>query len=271
MTRKTNSGNGQISFNFMNISLTRPVVFLDIESTGLNIGTDRIVELALLKVDLAGEKTVKTYRVNPEMPIPEEAMRIHGITDADVADAPTFARIAGEVANLIKGCDLGGYNSDKFDIPMLAEEFARANYDIDLKENKFIDVQAIFFLKEPRNLAAAYKFYCSKELVAAHSATADVEATWEILQAQLDRYPDLNRTVDGLSSLGQANRFVDFAGRIVFDDAGEEIFNFGRYKGQKVIDVFKRDRGYYNWMMDGDFPAYTKRVISRIYLKLREM
>lgn len=255
----------------MKINLTRPIVFLDIESTGLNIGSDRIVELALLKVDPSGDKTIRTYRVNPEMPIPPEVSKIHGITDADVADKPTFAQIAGEVGALIRGCDLGGYNSDKFDIPMLAEEFARADYDIDLKENKFVDVQAIFFAKEPRNLSAAYRFYCAKELVDAHSATADVEATWEILQAQLDRYNDLTPTVDGLSAMGQANRFVDFAGRIIMDDTGTEVFNFGRYKGQKVTDVFKRDPGYYGWMMDGDFPAYTKRVISRIYLKLRNL
>ncbi len=271
MKRIKLSDPGQTAFNFMNIVLTRPIVFLDIESTGLNIGTDRIVELALLKVDVSGDKVTKTYRVNPGMPIPAETTRIHGISDADVKDSPTFSMIAGEVASLIRGCDLGGYNSDKFDIPMLAEEFARVDYDIDLKENKFVDVQAIFFMKEPRNLSAAYKFYCSKELVDAHSATADVEATWEILQAQLARYTDLSPTVESLSSLGQANRFVDFAGRIICDEKGDELFNFGRYKGQKVVDVFRKDKGYYNWMMDGDFPAYTKRVISRIYLKLREL
>lgn len=261
----------QGSLVFNNLSLTRPIVFFDIESTGLNIGTDRIVELALLKVDPAGNKTIKTYRVNPGIPIPPEATRIHGITDQDVAGCPAFHMIAGEVASLIRGCDLGGYNSDKFDIPMLAEEFARADYDIDLKEHKFVDAQAIFFLKEPRHLAAAYKFYCNKDLENAHSATADVEATWEVLQAQLDRYSDLDRTVDGLSALGQSNRFVDFAGRIILDDSGAEVFNFGRYKGQKVLDVFRKDKGYYNWMIDGDFPAYTKRVITRIYMKLRDL
>lgn len=261
----------QGSLFFNSLSLTRPLVFFDIESTGLNVGTDRIVELALLKIDPSGNKTLKVYRVNPGMPIPPEATRIHGIIDEDVKDSPLFSAIAGEVAALIRGCDLGGYNSDKFDIPMLAEEFARADYDIDLKENKFVDVQAIFFQKEPRHLAAAYKFYCNKDLVAAHSAKADVEATWEILQAQLDRYPDLDRNVDSLSSFGQASRFVDFAGRIILDDRGDEVFNFGRYKGQKVIDVFRRDRSYYNWILDGDFPAYTKRVVTRIYLKLRDI
>lgn len=254
----------------MNIRLTRPIVFLDIESTGLNIGTDRIVELALLKVNELGDKLTKTYRVNPEMPIPPEVTKIHGISDAEVADAPTFKMIAGEVASMIRNCDLGGYNSDKFDIPMLAEEFARVGYDIDLKENKFVDVQAIFFLKEPRTLSAAYKFYCSKELTNAHSALADVEATWEILQSQILKYPDLGQSVNELSAIGQGSKFADFAGRIIYNEAGEELFNFGKNKGQRVLDVFAREKSYYSWMMDGDFPAYTKKIITRIYLKLRD-
>ncbi len=206
MTKKTVPDKSQTGFTFMNIKLTRSIVFMDIESTGLNIGTDRIVELALLKVNVHGEKMTKTFRVNPEMPIPAEVTKIHGISDSDVADAPTFKMIAGEVASIIRGCDLGGFNSDRFDIPMLAEEFARVGYDIDLKENKFVDVQAIFFLKEPRTLAAGYKFYCSKELMNAHSALADVEATWEILQSQLVRYTDLVPTVDSLSAIGQIGR-----------------------------------------------------------------
>jgi len=270
MTKKTSADSGQAGFPFINIVLTRPIVFLDIESTGLNIGTDRIVELALLKVNEHGEKMTKNYRVNPEIPIPAEVTKIHGISDSDVADAPTFKMIAGEVASIIRSCDLGGYNSDKFDIPMLAEEFARVGYDIDLKENKFVDVQAIFFLKEPRNLAAAYKFYCNKDLQNAHSAMADVEATWEILQSQLERYNDLGRTVESLSSIGQGNKFADFAGRIVYNESGEEVFNFGKFKGQKVLEVFAREKSYYSWMMDGDFPAYTKKIITRLYLKLRD-
>jgi len=270
MTKKTTSDKDQSGFSFINIQLTRPIVFLDIESTGLNIGSDRIVELALLKVNERGDKITKTYRINPEMSIPEEVTKIHGISDQDVADCPTFKMIAGEVGNMIRGCDLGGYNSDKFDIPMLAEEFARVGYDVDLKENKFVDVQAIFFLKEPRNLSAAYRFYCNKDLVNAHSALADVEATWEILQSQLERYTDLGRTVDTLSALGNSNKFVDFAGRVIYNDAGEEVFNFGKFKGQRVLDIFRREKSYYSWMMDGDFPAYTKKVITRIYLKLRE-
>jgi DNA polymerase III subunit epsilon len=270
MTKKSVTDKGQSGFSFINIQLNRPIVFLDIESTGLNIGTDRIVELALLKVNGEGDKTTKTYRVNPEMPIPPEVTKIHGITNEDVAGAPTFKMIAGDVAAMIKGCDLGGYNSDKFDIPMLAEEFARVGYDIDLKENKFVDVQAIFFMKEPRNLSAAYKFYCNKDLTNAHSALADVEATWEILQSQLEKYTDLDRTVESLSAIGQGSKFADFAGRIVFNEAGEEVFNFGKFKGQKVLDVFAREKSYYSWMMDGDFPAYTKKVITRLYLKLRD-
>lgn len=270
MTKKTTQDKNQAGFPFINIVLTRPIVFLDIESTGLNIGTDRIVELALLKVNEHGEKMTKTFRVNPEIPIPAEVTKIHGISDIDVADSPTFKMIVGEVASIIRGCDLGGYNSDKFDIPMLAEEFARVGYDIDLKENKFVDVQAIFFLKEPRNLAAAFKFYCNKDLTNAHSALADVEATWEILQSQLEKYTDLGRTVDSLSSLGIGNKFADFAGRVVYNESGEEIFNFGKFKGHRVLDVFAREKSYYSWMMDGDFPAYTKKIITRLYLKLRE-
>lgn len=270
MTKRNVGDSSQAGLSFMNIKLNRSIVFMDIESTGLNIVTDRIVELALLKVNEHGEKITKTFRVNPEMPIPAEVTKIHGISDSDVANSPTFKMIAGEVASIIRGCDLGGYNSDKFDIPMLAEEFDRAGYDIDLKENKFVDVQAIFFLKEPRNLAAAYKFYCSKDLLNAHSALADVEATWEILQSQLEKYSDLGRTVDSLSSIGQGSRFVDFAGRVAYNDAGEEVFNFGKFKDQRVTDVFARERSYYDWMMKGDFPAYTKRVITRLYLKLRE-
>ncbi len=271
MTKKTEHNQDQAGFPFINIELIRPIVFLDIESTGLNVGTDRIVELALLKVTEHGEKFSKTFRVNPQMKIPQEVINIHGISNEAVADCPTFEQIAGEVASIIEGCDLGGYNSDKFDIPMLAEEFARVKFEIDLKENKFVDVQSIFFMKEPRNLAAAYKFYCNKELLNAHSALADVEATWEILQSQLERYNDLGRTVDSLSMIGQGSRFADFAGRIKFNDAGEEEFNFGKHKGKKVLDVFGHDDpNYYSWMMRGDFTDYTKKIITKIHDKLKE-
>jgi DNA polymerase-3 subunit epsilon len=275
MTRKKIFNDGQISIPFtdihMKMILDRPIVFFDIESTGLNTGTDRIVEIALLKVQPDGTTRTMVHRINPLMKIPEEAVRIHGITDQDVAGKPSFEKLAGEIAAFIRDCDLGGYNSDKFDIPILAEEFARVGYDIDLKKTRFVDVQAIFFKKEPRNLAAAYKFYCNAELTDAHSAKADVDATWEILQAQLDRYPDLEPRVESLAAMGQASRFVDFAGRIILSDNGQEVFNFGRYKGNPVMEVFRKDPQYYDWMMNGDFPEYTKRVITRIYLKLRNL
>ena len=252
----------------MKLTLDRPIVFFDVETTGLNIGTDRIIEIAMLKVMPDGQTRQLIHRINPGRPIPDEAYQIHGISNEDVADKPTFSQLAGEIATFIRDCDLGGYNSDKFDIPVLAEEFARANYDIDLKRTRFVDVQAIFFKKEPRNLSAAYRFYCGRNLENAHSAMADVQATWEVLQAQLDRYDDLVPKVESLSEMSQASKFVDFAGRIIFDDAGEELFNFGRHKGKKVLDVFRKEPQYYDWMMQGDFPEYTKRVISRIYLQL---
>jgi len=253
----------------MRLTLKRPIVFFDIESTGLNTGTDRIVEIAMLKIYPDGSQENMVYRVNPTIPIPRAASDIHGITDADVAGKPAFSDIAGQVASFMRGSDIGGYNSDKFDIPMLAEEFSRAGVEIDLKRMNFVDVQVIFFKKEPRNLAAAYKFYCNKELDNAHSALADVSATWEILQAQLSRYPELDPSVEGLSAMGDSNRYADFAGRIIFNDQGEEVFNFGKYKGLKVLDVFSKEPQYYNWMMNGDFPEFTKRVISRVYMRLR--
>jgi len=254
----------------MRLKLSRPIVFFDIESTGLNIGSDRIVEIAMLKVSPDGMQENLVYRLNPTIPIPKAASDVHGITDADVADKPTFREVARQIANFLKGADLGGYNSDKFDIPMLAEEFARTDVDVDLKRMHFVDVQVIFFKMEPRNLSAAYRFYCQKELVDAHSAMADVSATWEILQSQLEKYPVLDDTVEGLSAMGDSNRFADFAGRIIFNEEGEEVFNFGKNKGLKVIDVFRREPQYYNWMMQGDFPEYTKRVISRVYMRLRQ-
>ncbi|MCD6332430.1 MAG: 3'-5' exonuclease [Bacteroidales bacterium] len=254
----------------MKLQITRPIVFFDIESTGLNVGTDRIVEIAMLRIAPGGSQESLVFRLNPTIPIPPEVTAIHGISDADVADKPTFAEVAGQIVSFFKGADLGGYNSDKFDIPMLAEEFARAEVDIDLKKMRFVDVQVIFFKKEPRNLSAAYRFYCGKELVNAHSALADVTATWEIFQAQLERYPDLPPNIEGLSALSGASRFADFAGRIILDDKDEEVFNFGKYKGRKVLEVFSKEPQYYNWMMQKDFPEYTKRVITRVFLKLRQ-
>lgn len=253
------------------IKLSRPIVFFDIESTGVNVSSDRIVEISFLKVHPDGREEVKTMRINPTIPIPPQTTEIHGISDADVANEPTFADRAQEIALFLKGCDLGGYNSNKFDIPMLAEEFARADVEIDLKKMKFVDVQVIFFKMEPRTLSAAYRFYCEKNLENAHSAEADVRATWEILQSQMERYKELSDTIDGLSEFSANSKFADFAGRIVYDKDGEELFNFGKHKGKKVLEIFTKEPSYYSWMMNGDFPEYTKRVITRIYLKMREL
>lgn len=253
-----------------NLSLSKPLVFLDIESTGINVGSDRIVEISFLKVYPDFREESLTLRINPTIPIPEEASKIHGIYDADVAGEPTFADKANDIAGFIKGCDLGGYNSNKFDIPMLAEEFARAGVDIDLKKMRFIDVQVIFFKMEPRSLSAAYQFYCQKDLNDAHSAEADVKATWEVFQSQLNRYDELKNTIDEISAFSSNSNAADFAGRIVYDEQGVECFNFGKHKGRKVSEVFSREPSYYSWMMNGDFPEYTKRVITRIYLNLRK-
>lgn len=252
------------------LKLSKPIVFFDIESTGVNVVSDRIVEISFLKVHPDGEEDVKTMRINPTIPIPPQTTEIHGIRDEDVANEPTFKDRASDIASFIKGCDLGGYNSNKFDIPMLAEEFARANVEIDLKKMKFVDVQVIFFKMEPRTLSAAYRFFCDKDIVNAHSAEADVRATWEVLQAQMDKYDILSDTIDGLSEFSSNSRFADFAGRIIHGKDNIELFNFGKHKGKKVADVFKREPSYYDWMMKGDFPEYTKRVITRVYLKMRE-
>lgn len=253
-----------------NLKLSKPIVFLDIESTGVNVATDRIVEISFLKVFPDAREETMTLRINPTIPIPEEARLIHGISDSDVAGEPTFAEQAANIAAFIKGCDLGGYNSNKFDIPMLAEEFARSGMDVDLKKMRFIDVQVIFFKMEPRTLSAAYKFYCDKSLENAHSAEADVRATWEVFKAQLDRYEKLSDDIDSLSDFSSNSNAADFAGRIVYDANGDEVFNFGKHKGKRVQDVFTREPSYYSWMMNGDFPEYTKRVITRVYLKMRE-
>lgn len=254
----------------MNIKLTKPVVFFDIESTGTNIAKDRIIEIAFLKVYPDGSQETKIQKVNPEMHIPEESTAFHGIKDEDVKDSPTFKQVAKDIANLIEGCDLAGYNSNKFDIPMLAEEFLRADVDIDLKKHRAIDVQVIFHKKEQRTLAAAYKFYCKKDLVNAHTAEADTNATYEILNAQLEHYDDLPTDVDSLSKYSAHNKNVDFAGRIVYNSKKEEVFNFGKYKNQRVEDVLSKDPGYYGWMMKGDFPLYTKKVLTNIKLRTME-
>ncbi len=253
----------------MKLKLKNPLVFFDLETTGTNINTDRIVEICYLKVYPNGNEESKTMRINPGMPIPAEASAVHGIYDADVAGCPTFKEVARKVAADIEGCDLAGFNSNRFDIPVLAEEFLRAGVDIDLSRRKFVDVQVIFHKMEQRTLSAAYKFYCSKNLEDAHSAEADTRATYEVLMAQLDRYPDLQNDVAFLSGFSSFNRNVDFAGRMVYDDKGVEIFNFGKYKGSPVSEVLKRDPGYYSWILNSDFTLNTKAMLTKI--RLREM
>lgn len=253
----------------MELKLKNPIIFLDLETTGIDVSRDRIVEISLVKVLPAGGREVKTRRVNPEMPIPAEASAVHGIFDDDVKDEPPFRALAKSLAVWMEGCDLGGYNSNRFDIPILVEEFLRAGVDVDFKKRKTVDVQNIFHQKEKRTLEAAYKFYCDKDLENAHSAEADVVATWEVLEAQLDRYPDLENDIAWLSEFSTRDTCVDYAGRVVLDEKGVEVFSFGKHKGRSVADVFQREPSYYSWMMDGDFPAYTKKVITEIRLRSR--
>jgi DNA polymerase-3 subunit epsilon len=249
------------------LNLKNPLVFFDLETTGTNIASDRIVEISYLKVYPNGNEESKTRRINPEMPIPPQASAIHGITDEDVKDAPAFRVIAKSLAAQIEGCDLAGYNSNRFDIPLLAEEFLRAEVDVDLMKRKFVDVQTIFHKKEQRTLEAAYKFYCSKDLENAHTAEADTKATYEVLQSQLERYPDLVNDVNFLSEYSAYNNNADFAGRIVYNEQNKEVINFGKYKGRLVEDVFHEDPGYYGWIIQGDFPLYTKKVFTTIKLR----
>ncbi len=251
----------------MQLNLTRPLVFLDLETTGIDAAHDRIVEISLVKVWPDGRDEVRTRRINPGRPIPPEATAVHHITDEDVKDQPRFEQIARSLASYIEGCDLAGYNSNKFDIPVLAEEFLRAGVDVDLKKRKFVDVQTIFHKKEQRTLVAAYKFYCDKDLEEAHSAEADTKATYEVLKAQLDRYSDLRNDVEFLAGYTEQNRCADYAGRILFDRDGEEVFGFGKYRGRRVAEVFREEPSYYTWMMNGDFPVYTKKVITEIRLR----
>lgn len=251
----------------MELSLKKPIVFFDLETTGVNVVHDRIVEISMLKIHTDGKEESRTMRINPEMPIPPFVTEIHGISDEDVKNEPTFNEVAKEVAKFIEGCDLAGYNSNKFDIPLLAEEFLRAEVDIDMKKHHFIDVQVIFHKMEQRTLSAAYKFYCEKNLDDAHSAEADTKATYEILKAQIDRYSNLNNEVEELSKFSSHNKNVDFAGRIIYNDKGEEVFNFGKYKGKTVESVLEKDQGYFGWMINNDFPLYTKKVLTAIKLR----
>lgn len=251
----------------MNLSLKNPLIFFDLETTGTDIANDRIVEISYLKVHPNGMEETKTLLINPGVPIPIEASEVHGIYDKDVASAPTFKEVAKIIARDFEGADLAGYNSNRFDVPLLAEEFIRADADIDMTKRKFIDVQTIFHKKEQRTLSAAYKFYCEKEIENAHSAEADTKATYEVLKAQLDKYPDLQNEVAFLADFSSFNRNVDFAGRIVYNEKNEEVINFGKYKGQLVTDVLQKDPGYYGWVMNADFTLHTKQVFTKIKLR----
>lgn len=263
------------------LNLTRPIAFFDLETTGTNIGSDRIVEISILKVMPEGNKEIKTKRINPTIPIPPQSSEIHGIYDNDVANEPTFKSIAKSLAEFLKNCDLAGYNSNKFDIPILVEEFMRAEVDFDIKNRRFIDVQNIFHQMEQRTLKAAYKFYCGKEIINAHSAQADIEATYEVFLAQLERYNNVEfedrkgvksipvkNDIKALHDFTNIHKNADLAGRIVYNEQGIEVFNFGKHIGKPVEQVLKDEPSYYAWMMNGDFPLYTKRVLTDIKLRM---
>jgi len=255
----------------MKLQLKKQIVFLDIESTGLNLTKDRIVEIGLLKINTDHSQERKIWRFNPEIHIPEEITAIIGIRDEDVADKPLFKNLAKELQNFIGSADLGGFNIFKFDLPMIMEEFLRAGIDFDLSKRKVIDVQRIFHTMEKRNLSAAYAFYCGKELVDAHSAMADTDATFEVFAAQLEKYTELGDNVDSINAaIGNPDdNIIDLVGRIVRHEDGSEMFNFGKYKGHKVTDVLKKDPGYYNWIMTSDFTEYTKKKLTEIRLRMK--
>jgi len=247
------------------LKLTRPVAFIDLETTGINLSSDRIVEIAIVKVLPDGERQAKRKLINPEMAIPKASSDIHGITDEMVKDAPTFKQAANEIKQYLENCDLGGYNSNRFDIPMLMEEFLRAGMEVDLTDRRMIDVQHIFYSMEPRTLSAAYKFYCQKELVNAHSAEADVQATIDVLLAQLQRYEQLGNSVDSILGVIGEEKIIDYARRFSYDEKGNEIFNFGKFKGRAVSQVLKSEPQYYDWMMKGDFPLHTKKKLTELF------
>ncbi|MBK7885857.1 MAG: 3'-5' exonuclease [Bacteroidetes bacterium] len=249
------------------IKLNKPLAFFDLETTGITVGADRIVEISILKLMPDGSKPVLTKRVNPEIPIPAGASKVHGIYDQDVAHEPTFKQLAPEISAFIGNADLAGYNSNKFDIPMLVDEFLRVDIHFDMKGRRMVDVQNIFHKMEQRTLAAAYKFYCQKEIENAHSAEADIIATYEVFVAQLERYPDLAKDVEGLHQFTAMTQNVDLAGRIVFNEKKEEVFNFGKHKGRTVADVFEKEPSYFDWMLKGDFPAETKQVLTALRLR----
>ena len=264
----------------MELNLTHPIAFFDLETTGIKVATDRIVEICILKVNPDGSTKIKTKRINPEMPIPPEVTAIHGIRDEDVKDAPKFSEIAHELMQFLDNCDLAGYNSNHFDIPLIVEEFLRADIDFDLKGRRFVDVQNIFHKMEPRNLNAALKFYCGKELINAHSAEADTVATYEILKAQLDRYKDVQikdkkgnltqpiiNNINALSEFSFLSKNVDLVGHIIYNEKNIEVFNFGKHKGKPVEEVFSNEPSYYDWIMKSEFPRSTKKVVTSIKLR----
>ena len=248
----------------MNLKLTKPLAFFDLETTGLNIATDRIVEISIVKIMPNGDKEIKTKLINPTIPISKESVAIHGIKDDDVKEKATFKEVSNELNDFINDCDLAGYNSNRFDIPLLAEEFLRAGINFDVASRKLVDVQNIFHKKEQRTLVAAYKFYCDKDLTNAHSAEADTTATYEILEAQIAKYDDIKSDTDFLSEFSQMTKNVDLLGRFIYNDKNIAIFNFGKHKGKPVTEVLEKEPGYYGWMMNGDFPLYTKKVLKEI-------
>jgi DNA polymerase-3 subunit epsilon len=250
------------------LNLKRPIIFFDLETTGTDHAKDRIVELAFIKLLPDGKRDKYVKRLNPGIPIPGEVTLIHGITDEDVKNCPTFKQIAHSLYDWMKGCDLGGYNSSKFDLPLLAEEFLRVGINVDFTERHMIDVQQIFFKMESRTLSAAYNFYCQKQLGNAHSAEADITATIEVLEAQLDRYTDLGSEVPSLHQFCNTDEYVDYARRIVVKD-GHPVFNFGKYKGRKVEEIFTAEPQYYDWMMQADFALHTKQKISEILNRMK--
>jgi DNA polymerase-3 subunit epsilon len=268
------------SFNGMELKLNKALVFFDLETTGTNILSDRIIEIAAIRIEVDGTETKKEWRLNPGIPIPPDSTAIHGISDADVAGAPSFEQMSKEIFDFFKNCDLGGYNHIKFDIPVLIEEFARVDMEFSLKNRRLLDAQRIFFKMEPRTLSAAYRFYCDKKLDNAHSAMADTEATLEVLMAQIERYkdyipdgenkPPVTENLDDIHNL-VSRSMVDLAGRIVLNDKKEKVFNFGKHKGKRIADVFAKEPSYYDWMMRGDFPTDTKRHLTEIKLSMSKM
>ncbi len=251
----------------MELNLKKPICFFDLETTGINISKDRIVEISILKIFPNGTQESKTWLVNPEMPIPCETTAIHGIDNAKVANEPTFKQLATKVSEMIKGCDLGGFNSNRFDIPLLAEELLRAGLDFDMKNTVAIDVQTIYHKMEKRTLSAAYQFYCDKNLDDAHSAEADTNATYEVLKAQLDKYPELENDAKFLAEFSSRKQFADFAGFIAYDDKGKEVFSFGKHKGKLVEQIMDEEPGYFGWLQNADFPLYTKKVLTAVRLR----